>query len=69
MSQNNGGDVLARGNVSCIFAPMGGKVSQAKWDAMFEADDEPEKCSGNADVKPSGNAGVKSRKARKNRSR
>lgn len=65
MSQNNGGDVLARGNVRCIFAPMGGNVTQSKWDSMWEADDE--KHSGNADVKSSGNAGVSSRKTRKNK--
>lgn len=35
-TQNKGGDVLARGNSRCQFAPMGGAVSQEAWDKMFE---------------------------------
>lgn len=37
---NKGGDVLARGGSRCQFAPMGGNVSQQKWDNMWKNDDE-----------------------------
>jgi hypothetical protein len=36
---NKGGDVLARGNASCVFPPAGGNVSQKKWDKMWEGFD------------------------------
>jgi hypothetical protein len=36
---NKGGDVLARGGSRCQFAPMGGNVSQQKWDEMWSSED------------------------------
>jgi hypothetical protein len=36
MSENKGGDVLARGNVRCTFQPAGSKVSQKKWDKIWD---------------------------------
>ena len=39
MSENNGGDVLARGGVRATFT-TGSKVSQQKWDSIFGGKDE-----------------------------
>lgn len=36
MSQNQGGDALARGCVRFQFQPAGSKVSQEKWDDIFK---------------------------------
>jgi len=33
---NGGGDILARGARSAVFPPAGAKVSQEKWDAIFD---------------------------------
>lgn len=41
---NKGGDVLARGNARCTYPPAndGGKITQKKWDAMWEGYDTEE---------------------------
>lgn len=64
MSQNRGGDSLARGMAKFTFQPSGANVSQEKWDAIW-ATDETEKRSSHADAKPAGDAGVSARKAKK----
>lgn len=57
MSENNGGDVLARGGVRATFT-TGAKVSQAKWDSIFGGKDEPEDSGLRPDVEAPRNAGV-----------
>lgn len=58
MSQNKGGDVLARGSVRCQFAPVDSKkVSQEAWDAAFNDFDAEKYCS-NADAPANGDAGI-----------
>lgn len=37
---NNGGDVLARGARKANFPASGGKVTQEKWDAIWEEEVE-----------------------------
>jgi len=51
-TMNKGGDVLARGNARCQFAPMGGGVSQEKWDAMWTTESD----SGDTNAAPTGDA-------------
>jgi hypothetical protein len=41
MSQNQGGDSLARGAVKFQFQPAGANVTQEKWDSIWE--EEPKK--------------------------
>jgi hypothetical protein len=57
MSENNGGDVLARGGIRATFT-TGAKVSQGKWDSIFGGKDEPEDSGLHPDVKESGDAGI-----------
>ncbi len=40
--QNNGGDVLARGGHRCTFKPMGQKLTDQQWAAMFQEEKTPE---------------------------
>lgn len=44
--ENNGGDVLARGGHRATFKPMGGNISQEKWDAMFEPEKKEDEQTG-----------------------
>lgn len=60
MSQNQGGDALARGAVRFQFQPAGSKVSQERWDAMFDGFDAEKFRSSHAYTPPDGDAGVKS---------
>ena len=53
MSENGGGDCLARGAKSHTFQPAGSKTSQEAWDDIFK-DFDAEKYRRNADVPPSG---------------
>lgn len=54
----HGGDVLARGGVKASFPPAGGNISQERWDAIWAEDNDAEKRSGDANVAPTGNAGI-----------
>ena len=45
MSENNGGDVLAKGGVRCQFRAAGSNVTQERWDAIW-AEDENDTASG-----------------------
>lgn len=58
MSENGGGDQLARGLPRASF--HGPKVSQEVWDAVWR-EDEPKTDNGNADVQAAGNAGAQLR--------
>lgn len=58
-TENNGGDVLARGMHRAQFRAAGANVSQAKWDKIWEEPDESER-SGSTNVEETGNAGTKS---------
>lgn len=59
MSQNQGGDSLARGCVRFQFQPAGSKVSQEKWNDIFAGFD-PAEYRRNADAEKTGNAGAES---------
>lgn len=66
-SQNNGGDVLARGGVKATFRPAQG-VSQSKWDSIF-GDFDADRYRRNADMQKTGDASPKSGKIEKVRVR
>lgn len=60
MSENNGGDVLAKGGTRCQFRAAGANVTKEAWDRIWAEDtDEDNDC--HSDVKAAGNAGVVSR--------
>lgn len=40
MSENRGGDSLARGAARFTFKPAGSKVSQARWNEIFGVTDK-----------------------------
>ena len=55
------GDALAKGASKAQFPPAGGRVSQQKWDSIFEDfDAEAYKRGGNADAPADGNVGAQS---------
>lgn len=63
MSQNQGGDALARGAVRFQFQPAGSKVSQKKWDDIF-GDFNAEKYRRDANAEKNGNVSAVARKTR-----
>ena len=62
MTGAGSGDRLARGNVSAIFPPAGGNVTQKKWDSIFE-DFDAEKYRSNADASTTRDASTGAGKA------
>ena len=64
MSENNGGDVLARGGVRATFRTAGSSVTKEQWDRMWAEDtDEPKDGSRSSDTEAPGNVSPESGKA------
>ena len=59
MSENNGGDVLAKGGIRCQFRVAGSNVSQEHWDSVWAEDtDESKNSRSDADLPSPGNVGT-----------
>lgn len=57
MSENNGGDVLARGGVKATFRTAGSSVTKEAWDRIWAEDtDEPKDGSRNSNAEATGDA-------------
>jgi hypothetical protein len=57
MSENNGGDVLAKGGVRCQFRAAGPNVTAEQWAEIWR-EDEPKSSSGSPDAQKTGDVGL-----------